>query len=80
MKDRYTTKDAYLSAFLCLKLDTWPEMILAESHVAFSFSRSDALYEAIAAFNEGETADIQRYTETLRRLRSKMYATKSGGL
>lgn len=79
MEKRFTTGDTYLSAYLCLKLETWPDMHLDRGRVLFSFPQSDALYKATYTFNSGDMVDIQRYSEALRRLRSDMYATKDAG-
>jgi hypothetical protein len=78
VSERFITGDAYLSAYLSLKLAK-PELVMNRGRVLFSFPKSEELYHHVYEFNAGALVDVREFTEALKRARSDIYTMKVGG-
>lgn len=73
---RFSTLDSYLAGFLVL-LSFIPELISQRSgKVAFVFDASPALYEAIAAYQNGAQVDAFRFALAVKGLKTQIFSKK----
>ena len=74
-RKEYRTLDVYLASWLILQGFT-PTLQNENSRVVFCFSSSKRLLEALLKFNDGATVDVQKFTFTIKTLKSQMFSRK----
>ena len=77
-KKDFSTSDLYLASAIALIIEIFPKYkIDGEGRVFFSFSRSAALFEAIAAYSGGTPLNCYEYASKIKRVRGDMLMTKN---
>jgi len=81
MEEReFTSSDVYLSAALSVLSKVPPQLKVSYGgQVLFCFPASDAVLEAMEAYNAGVSAPLLEFSSHIRRLRSEMLARRWGG-
>ncbi|MGD0233277.1 MAG: hypothetical protein ABSC55_01945 [Syntrophorhabdales bacterium] len=73
----FITDDVYLAGTISIILQREPSLRTeGNGRVVFSYPQSDSLDKAIVAYSQGATVPAIELCQALRRLRSRMYATR----
>ena len=72
---RFTTLDAYLAGFLVLS-GFKPDLIEQGPKVVFSFTKTDALLDALSQYNAGATVEAVRFALTIKTLKSQIFSMR----
>lgn len=74
-REKFSTLDLYLSAFLILR-GFEPELKNHAGKVSFDFTISDDLFKAMQDYNSDELIPVAGYVTSIRRLRSQMLSAR----
>ena len=69
---QFETADLYLSAAICLLLNTHPHYRVENRRTLFVFPISDELYKTMNAYNSGIQINAYEYSQMIKRLRAEM--------
>jgi hypothetical protein len=76
---QFITSDLYLSAALCLLLQTTPQFKVENGRTLFVFAITDKLHCAISEFNCGIQLNAIEYAQMIKRMRAEMLMRKGMG-
>jgi hypothetical protein len=74
-KKVFTTLDSYISGYLTLK-GFIPELIGQDGKIVFVFNSSDALYQAIADYNNGAIVSASQLALVVKTLKSQIHSLR----
>lgn len=79
MEKEFETADLYLSAAICILLNTQPNFKVENGRTLFVFPASDDLYKAMNVFNNGIQVNAYEYSQMIKRLRAEMLMRRGKG-
>lgn len=77
MEKGFETADLYLSAAICILLNTQPNFKVENGRTLFVFPISDDLYKAMNDYNNGIPLNGYAYSQMIKRLRAEMLMRRS---
>lgn len=72
----FETADLYLTSALVVLLGVEPKLAIHNEKTFAQFKASDELYQAMAAYNRGDTASLFQYATTIKRIRGEFLNMK----
>jgi hypothetical protein len=79
VKKLFSLGDVSRGSYLIIRLAKEPTLTKQGSKVLFNFPATPELYQALQDYEAGALVEAALFAQTIRRLKSKMYAFKSEG-